>query len=114
MDYISIGKRIAKARKKNKLTQEQLAEILESSPSYISNIERAVKKPSLRMLIKIAIALETSLDYLVLNNYENNKVRVKAESNFIMNKVEELTPYSKKLFFEIINDILDKFIESQQ
>jgi len=47
MDYILLGRNIAKARTKNGLTQEQLAEKTDVSTVFISQIETSVRKPSL-------------------------------------------------------------------
>ena len=68
IDYVTIGKRIQELRKQRKWTQSKLAELSEVEPSNISHIERAATKLSLPTLIKIANALEVSLDELVYNN----------------------------------------------
>lgn len=47
ISYIAIGINIQAARKSLGLTQEQVAEILELSPNYYSQLERGVKKVSL-------------------------------------------------------------------
>lgn len=69
-DYRSIGKRIQHARKKQKMTQEHLAEITELSPSHISHIESGKTKVSLPSLIAIANALHTTVDNLLHDNIE--------------------------------------------
>ena len=69
-DHRSIGKRIQHARKKQKLTQEHLAEITELSPSHISHIESGKTKVSLPSLIAIANALHTTVDNLLHDNIE--------------------------------------------
>lgn len=66
LDYKIIGKRIKEYRKKNKMTQAELAEKVELEPSTISHIERATTKLSLPTLICIANVLGTSLDELDL------------------------------------------------
>ena len=45
MDQIAIGTRIKAARERVHLTQEQLAEIVDISPTHMSVIERGVKTP---------------------------------------------------------------------
>ena len=54
IDYSEVGKRIRYYRIKEGLTQEQLAFDIETSASYLSNIERGVKKPSLQKVSQIA------------------------------------------------------------
>lgn len=67
MDYVLLGKNIAKARSKNHLTQEQLAEKVDVSTVFISQLETAVRKPSLETIYKISVALNTTLDNLIGN-----------------------------------------------
>lgn len=62
IDYSLIGERIANRRKKQKLTQEKLSEAIDSSASYISNIERAISIPSTETIMKLALALDTTPD----------------------------------------------------
>ena len=63
-DYISFGHRIRERRKVLGLTQLQLAERANLSLPFTSNLERAATSPSTDTVIKLAIILETSLDYL--------------------------------------------------
>lgn len=65
LNYEDIGVRIRELRKKKKWTQEYLGEVAEVEPSNISHIERAATKVSLPTLVKIANALDTTLDTLV-------------------------------------------------
>ena len=65
IDYIEIGKRVRYYRLKRNYTQEKLAFEIQSSAAYVSNVERARKKPSLQKLLQIAQALEVSVSELV-------------------------------------------------
>ena len=47
LNYLIIGKRIKEARKKKRLSQAQLCEIVGLSDGYVSYIETAVKSVSL-------------------------------------------------------------------
>lgn len=62
---MTIGKRIAEKRKENNLTQSALAENLNVSTAYISQIESDIRKPSYKLLIDIAHSLNSSVEYLV-------------------------------------------------
>ena len=62
LDYDLIGTRIKKRRKRLKLTQEVVAERADISPQYMSNIERAVSIPSTEVVMRLAIALDTTPD----------------------------------------------------
>jgi len=61
-----IGKRIKAIRKSKGITQAQLAEMTNMSNIFISRIETGAKNVSLTSLIKIAVALNVTIDELVL------------------------------------------------
>ena len=69
---IKFGKNIQKIRKSNGYTQEKLAEEIEVSVRYISDIEQDKSKPSYEVLIKICNVFQISLDQ-VFSEYLNIK-----------------------------------------
>jgi transcriptional regulator with XRE-family HTH domain len=56
-----IGQRIKELRKNRGLSQEKLAEKAETSPNYLSRMERGTENPTLDMLIKLSNALEVEM-----------------------------------------------------
>ena len=62
---MTIGKRIAEKRKENNLTQAALADALNISTAYVSQIEGDIRKPSYKLLIDIAHKLSSTVDYIV-------------------------------------------------
>jgi transcriptional regulator with XRE-family HTH domain len=58
---VTFGAAVRARRKKVALTQEQLAELTDLDPTYISGIERGRRNPSLKNIVKIAHALKTSV-----------------------------------------------------
>ena len=68
IDYVAIGKRIKEKRLSLKLTQQKLSEMSGTEPSNISHIERGATKLSLPTLLKIANALDTTVDELLCDN----------------------------------------------
>lgn len=72
LNYVEIGKRIKIKRKEMNLTQEKLSEIIDVSPSYISEIERGGSIASLATICKIANTLNCGLDYIVFGITTNN------------------------------------------
>ena len=56
-----LGKRIKEIRKARKMTQPELAEIIDVDPKYISRLETGTSTPSLDTIINIADAFDTSL-----------------------------------------------------
>lgn len=65
IDYAAVGRRIRDRRVAMDLSQEALAERADLSPPYVSHVERGVKGPSLSALIRLAVALDVTLDYLL-------------------------------------------------
>ena len=57
-----IGKRIQELRKKKGITQEQLSEVIDISPHYLSALERGVYNIKLETLVKILNSLDISAD----------------------------------------------------
>jgi transcriptional regulator with XRE-family HTH domain len=64
IDYIAIGQRIKKVRKK-RFTQEKLAEKLDISTVYISQVENGKTKINLEMIVRIASLLDTDPGYFI-------------------------------------------------
>ena len=53
-----LGKNIKRFRKERGLTQEQLAELCEFDPTYISLLERGKRNPAFLTVVKIARQLK--------------------------------------------------------
>lgn len=71
IDYALLGVNIKKKRQNMGLTQEKLAEMTGCNPSHISNIENNYTKVSLNTLLAIANTLDTSIDSLLMEQYNN-------------------------------------------
>ena len=57
-----IGKKIQEYRKKKGVTQEQLSEVLDITPHYLSALERGIYNIKLETLVKILNYLDCSAD----------------------------------------------------
>lgn len=68
-----MGLRIKQERKKHKLTQEQIAEMLDISIKHFSEVERGLTGLSIENLIKLSNILCVSIDYLVKGEVNKNK-----------------------------------------
>jgi len=79
INYKAIGKRIKIARIKADLTQEQLAERINLSPTHMSNIETGSTKMSFQAIVNIANALSVTLDDLMCDNLVHATVQFKKE-----------------------------------
>ena len=65
MDLRDVGLRIKKTREAKGLTQEELAALVDLSPTHISVIERGQKIPKLDPFVAITNALDVSADSLL-------------------------------------------------
>ena len=92
LNYKIIGKSIKQARKRKKLSQETLAEIIDKSSSYISYIETGKKHLSLETLVDIANALEVSADDLLVDSLKYSSSTADTEIHKLLldcNEIEE-------------------------
>ena len=84
MDQAAIGSRIKAARERAHLTQEQLAEIVDISPTHMSVIERSVKTPKLDTFVRIANALGVSADALLQDVVEHANESVMSDPSHVL------------------------------
>ena len=89
MDQIAIGGRIRAARERIHLTQEQLAEIVDISPTHMSVIERGVKTPKLDTFVRIANALGVSADALLQGGVDHANDSIIAEISARIGRLSE-------------------------
>ena len=79
INYKKLGLKIKEIRISRSLTQDTLAEMVSCNTSHISNIENNHTKVSLNVLLAIANALNTSIDYLLSVQYENSSLALDNE-----------------------------------
>ncbi len=89
LDYKSIGKRIKIARIKADLTQERLAEVVDVSPSHMSNIETGTTRVSLTLLVNIANALSVTVDDLLCDSITKARTPFENDIAEIINDCDE-------------------------
>ena len=94
---IEIGERIKKAREKKNLTQEMLAEVIDVSTQYISDLERGVVGASLSTIKAICVALEITSDSLLFGEIPEG-----AKQNGLLRLCEGLTDGQIDAITEII------------
>lgn len=84
MVFKHLGQRIREERTKYRLTQEQLAEAADINESYVGQVERGEKNPSLETVVSIANSLGVTVDYLL-------QEEVKVEPNNLINELISIT-----------------------
>lgn len=105
MDKVAIGSRLREARNMAKLTQEQLAEKVGIGTTYLCDIERGAKFPSLSLFIKIVDALGISSDFILRGEIEAGKNCVYDD---ITKKLDALTPKQRLG----VADLIDAYIKN--
>ncbi|MDD6482475.1 MAG: helix-turn-helix transcriptional regulator [Lachnospiraceae bacterium] len=85
MEQGLLGNTIRQARIDNHMTQEQLAELVQITPTHLKHIESEHRKPSIEVLFALASVLHFSLDALLLTNETYEHTKRKNELNLLIN-----------------------------
>lgn len=104
-----VGFHISEYRKKQGLTQEKLAEMLEITPQYLSLLETGKREANLKMLVKISIALDISVDRLLFGNQAGDN---QAYSEAFSEMIEGCSPFEKNVILrtaEKLKDVLGQY-----
>lgn len=99
LDYEKLGLHIKELRIHRKLTQENVAQMVDCNVSHISNIENNHTKVSLPILFSIANALDVTIDYLLAEQYQNSAL---ALDNAILKSLESCTNEKKERILKMI------------
>lgn len=100
VNYEDVGNKIRERRNFLKVTQESLANDINVSASFISDIENGRRKMSLETMIKISIALKTSLDYFVLDNVKDIKTKNNIKFDELKNILETVDEKKESIFLD--------------
>lgn len=101
---IGLGKRIKQLRAEQKISQEELASKIGVHTNHLSRYERDLTSPSIDVVIKMAKALEVSIDFLIFGELKpelNDKDLVS-----LFSKVELLNGKQK----ETVKEFLSAFV----
>ncbi len=71
LDIEALGRRIKAVRKRRGLSQNNLSELIDKSPTYLSYVESGTKCMSLDAFVDIVNALNTTADDLLKDSLEN-------------------------------------------
>ena len=102
IDYITVGKKIRSVRMRKGMSQSMLAEMVEVSPPYISCIENGVKNASIETLVKIANALQVSIDELLDDNLEDNLIASPRAFEVVLSDCNE---YEKRILLDMVSSM---------
>ncbi|MDE7138822.1 MAG: helix-turn-helix domain-containing protein [Ruminococcus sp.] len=65
---MTLGQKIKHRREELGYTQAELAQKVQASQPYISRLEKGNFNPSTQMIISLAVTLDVSIDYLLLDS----------------------------------------------
>lgn len=108
MNFYKIGQKISDARIRNNMTQEELAEQLNITPSFLSNIETAKRKPSLNTLLSLADKLSLSLDYIFYDRDIKEDMHQDIIIRQIYTQIDKLEDSKREKFLDIIDYLAKK------
>lgn len=85
LDYGEIGRRIARRRKQLGLKQSEVEEKADLSYIYLSNIERSISIPSTEVIMRLAVALDTTPDEFLVGTLHNEDAEWKQVAEMLRN-----------------------------
>jgi len=101
LDYTEIGRRIARRRKRLGLRQAETEERAGIGYKYLSNIERGLSIPSTEVIMRLALALDTTPDEFLVGTSRSQG----EEWRRVAEKLRRLSP-AKLDFAEKFLDLL--------
>ena len=104
MDKKEFGRRLRNLRKEANLTQEELAEKADISPTFLGEVERGQKIMGLDKFISIVKALGISADYILCNELPTGEPYVFDE---ITEKLKKLNPKQRKTILDIVDSYIN-------
>lgn len=114
---MTLGKRIREFRKERELTLKELAKKIGISYSFLSAIERNIKKPSLPTIKQIADTLNIPVTYLFSENSAEKKIGDKLKliregRSLSISKLAELTDINEDRLNKIENNELQPDLDT--
>ena len=106
IDYVRIGQRIQSARTAMGLTQEALAEKVQVSRNYISQVETGKERPNLELLGKISATLDVSLAFLLADVVE--------ERRYLQSDIADLLASCSPEKTRMIHDVILRILQCSE
>lgn len=93
-------------REKEDLTQEALSEKLGCDQTYISQLERGKRTPSVDFFISFSNVSKIPIDYILCSE---SKIGTDIKINEITERANKLAPKDKQLVFSLLDTLIDRF-----
>ena len=111
VDYSIIGSRIKEARLSKNMTQEELADKIDVSVTFLSRVERGNSQINLKRLNELCDFLDISEGYVLDGTSSNSDMYLKKEFNDILKK---LSPEKQRLVYRIAQVIAEESTEENE
>lgn len=99
INFELIGKKLKELRISKNLTQEYIANMADVNVSHISNIENNRVKISLPTLVHVCNALDTTVDYILSDEYITPSNAIEQE---ILKELHSCTPDTQRQILKIV------------
>ena len=99
LNIYALGHRVHVIRKNRGFSQNQLSELINKSPTYLSYIENGSKCMSLDTFVDLSNALGVTADELLRDSLENTIIMI---SNDLTDVIEDCSEYEQRVLLEII------------
>ncbi len=88
-DFTPIGQAIKAAREGEKITREQLAEIVDYSARHIQSIENEGQYPSFELFIQLITMFNISVDEYIFPDKKLNKTTIRRRVDALLDKLND-------------------------
>ena len=105
MDAQNVGRRIQEVRKARGITQSELAQMVDLSTKYVSNIECGFKTPKLNTFIAIANALQCDANTLLSDVLD---ITTGQESGLVSKKLLDLPVEEQRRLLRVLDVMIDE------
>ena len=103
---LNIGEKIITLRKRDNLSQADLAKKIGASRTIVGNYERNANTPSIEMILKIAKVFDVSVDYII---GEGTMSRFDKDVLKRIEDIEKLDEDTKSKLFFLIDNVIQNF-----
>lgn len=103
LDSRNMGERIRKRREELNISREQLAEMLDITTKFCSDIESGARGVSIKNLMAISECLNLSTDYILFGDINQTSDQV------FIHTINQCPDSKKDILLDIIKKIIDSY-----
>jgi len=103
---VEMGRRLRNERERQGLSRVALAEVTNTDQSYIVQIERGARSPSLRLLKNLLMALNISADHIFFGTVSEKNKETGAILSDIVNLLERKDDKEIVILYDIIRTVI--------